>query len=129
MFCPESLTKTLNMRVTGFLFALNEPKPKAVVETISYASIGSSSRYHSIVFMAKRFAHTQNHEHNVTPMPALDSQVFMRKKNDSERLEENSVKSGQNVCSKLHGINFQNFFRHANHGQSNGGNCPFSNAT
>ena len=89
MFCLGSLTKTLNTRVTGFLFALNEPKPKvALVEKISHASIVSSSRYYSIVFTAKRFAHTENHERNVTPMLVLDRQLFMTKKNDFERLEK-----------------------------------------
>ena len=75
---------------------MNEPKPKvAVLETISYASIGSSSsryysfsrsRYYSIVFMAKRFAHTENHECNVTPVLVLDGQLFVRKENDWEKI-------------------------------------------
>ena len=77
------------------LVALNEPKPKvAVLETISYASIGSSSRYYSfssskyysIVFTAKRFAHTENHERNVTPVLVLDGQLFVRKENDWEKI-------------------------------------------
>ena len=79
------------------LVALNEPKPKvAVVETISYASIGSSSssryysfsssKYYSIVFTAKRFAHTENHECNVTPVLVLDGQLFVRKENDWEKI-------------------------------------------